>query len=259
VESAETGVTGPIPAVEGASDPSRPSELATNLARVRDRIAAACAASARPVDDVELIAITKTFPASDVVLLAGLGITEVGESRDQEAVTKIREVGEVASALPALPLLHWHFVGALQTNKCASVVTYASLVHSVDRPRLVTALGRAAGDRRVRCLVQVDLDEISRPGRAGARPDDVDALAAAIASQPGLELAGVMAVGPLGTEPGQAFATLATIADGVRQRHPSATVISAGMSGDLEAAVANGSTHVRVGAALLGSRRHPVG
>ncbi|HEY0868757.1 MAG TPA: alanine racemase, partial [Acidothermaceae bacterium] len=177
--------------------------------------------------------------------------------RDQEAVPKIREVNEVAAPVP---LLHWHFVGALQTNKCASVVTYASLVHSVDRLRLVSALGRAARDRavpRVRCLVQVDLDEISRPGRAGARPQDVDALADAIASQPGLELAGVMAVAPLGAEP--AFAALAAIADGVRQRHPSATVISAGMSGDLESAIANGSTHVRVGAALLGSRRHPVG
>jgi len=265
VQSAEHDMIGPTP-IEGAA--GRRTELATNLVRVRDRITAACAAASRPVDDVELIAITKTFPASDVVLLAGLGITEVGESRDQEAVTKIREVGEVAASLPGLPLislLHWHFVGALQTNKCASVVTYASLVHSVDRLRLVTALGRAAGERRVprvqrvSCLVQVDLDEISRPGRAGARPEDVDALAGAIASQPGLDLAGVMAVAPLGVEPGRAFAALAVIADGVRQRHPSATVISAGMSGDLESAVANGSTHVRVGAALLGSRRHPVG
>jgi pyridoxal phosphate enzyme (YggS family) len=248
--------------IEGAA--GRRGDLATNLVQVRDRIAAACVAAARPVGDVELIAVTKTFPASDVVLLAGLGITEVGESRDQEAVTKIREVA-ASLAGPMLPLLHWHFVGALQTNKCASVVTYASLVHSVDRLRLVTALGRAAGDPGVRrvlpvpCLVQVDLDEISRPGRAGARPEDVDALAGAIASQAGLELAGVMAVAPLGVEPERAFATLAVIADGVRQRHPSATVISAGMSGDLESAVANGSTHVRVGAALLGSRRHPVG
>ncbi len=128
----------------------RRSELTTNLAQVRDRIAAACAAASRPVDDVELIAITKTFPASDVLLLAELGIAEVGESRDQEAVQKIREVGEIAASTHvAAPVLHWHFVGALQTNKCASVVTYASLVHSVDRLRLVAALGRAAEDRQV--------------------------------------------------------------------------------------------------------------
>jgi pyridoxal phosphate enzyme (YggS family) len=239
---------------------TRRRELAANLATVRDRIAAACAAAGRPARDVELIAITKLFPASDVVTLAELGVTEVGESRDQEAVAKIREVAELAASLPAgvLPM-HWHFVGALQTNKCASVVSYASLVHSVDRLRLVAALGRAAGQRPVRCLVQVDLDEISRPGRAGARPDDVEALATAIASHASLELAGVMAVAPLGAEPGRAFATLAGIADAVRQRHPAATVISAGMSADLEAAVANGATHLRVGSALLGSRRHPVG
>jgi PLP dependent protein len=240
---------------------TRRRELAANLATVRDRIAAACAAAGRPADGVELIAITKLFPAADVVTLAELGVTEVGESRDQEAVAKIREVAELAASLPAgvLPLLHWHFVGALQTNKCVSVVSYASLVHSVDRLRLVAALGRAAGQRPVRCLVQVDLDEISRPGRAGARPDDVEALATAIASHASLELAGVMAVAPLGAEPGRAFATLAGIADAVRQRHPAATVISAGMSADLEAAVANGATHLRVGSALLGSRRHPVG
>jgi len=244
-----------LPAIEGVTGSSRARELASNLADVRARIAAACVAASRLADEVELIAITKTFPASDVVLLAGLGISDVGESRDQEAAAKAEQVG---ASLPGSSL-RWHFVGALQTNKCASVVTYASLVHSVVRLRLVAALGHAAGPRPVRCLVQVDLDEISRPGRAGARPEDVDEIAGAIASHPGLELAGVMAVAPLGVEPGRAFASLAGIADAVRQRHPSATVISAGMSGDLEAAVANGSTHVRVGTALLGSRRHPVG
>jgi pyridoxal phosphate enzyme (YggS family) len=240
-----------------ASD--RRSELATNLQQLRQRIAAACAAAGRPEGEVQLVAITKTFPATDVILLAQLGVTDVGESRDQEAVAKVAEVAALLPDSHEIRLLHWHFVGALQTNKCASVVRYASLVHSVDRLPLVVALGRAAGHRRVRCLVQVDLDEISRPGRAGARPVDVPAIGDAIASHPALELAGVMAVAPLAAEPGRAFATLADIAVGVRQRHPSATVISAGMSGDLEAAVTNGATHLRVGSALLGSRRHPVG
>ena len=203
---------------------------------------------------------TKTFPASDVLALAALGVIDVGESRDQEAAAKVAEVNELV--LPrAAPFLRWHFVGALQTNKCASVVTYASLVHSVDRLRLVEALGQAAEQQqmRVNCLVQVDLDEVSRPGRGGARPADVAALADAIVAHPSLELEGVMAVAPLGADPVTAFARLGDIADGVRQRHPSAAVISAGMSGDLEAAVANGATHLRVGSALLGSRRHPVG
>jgi pyridoxal phosphate enzyme (YggS family) len=234
---------------------ARRRELADNLQRVRERIAAACVAAGRPVDDVALIAITKTFPASDVVLLAHLGVTDVGENRDQEATPK---VAAVASLSPDSGVVRWHFVGALQTNKCASVIRYASLIHSVDRLRLVDALGRAAHSV-VRCLVQVDLDEISRPGRAGARQEDVGAIADAIARDARLQLRGVMAVAPLHADPDRAFRRLAAIADTVRQRHPSATLISAGMSGDLEQAVANGATHLRVGSALLGARRHPVG
>jgi hypothetical protein len=233
----------------------RRRELAGNLQRVRQRISAACEAAGRPVDAVALIAITKTFPASDVVLLAELGVTDVGENRDQEAAPK---VAEVASLYGDSAILRWHFVGALQTNKCVSVVGYASLIHSVDRMRLVDALGRAAQQAAVRCLVQVDLDEASRPGRAGARPGEVRGLADAIGGDSRLELAGVMAVAPLGADPVPAFRKLAEIADEVRQRHPAARVISAGMSGDLEQAVANGATHLRVGSALLGARRHPV-
>jgi PLP dependent protein len=265
-------------AVGGFSGAVRSQELAANLADVRHRIAAACAAASRPVSEVELIAITKTFPASDVLALAALGIVDVGESRDQEAAAKVAEVKELGAVVPGgVAALRWHFVGALQTNKCASVVTYASLVHSVDRLRLVEALGDAAGRQQasalvalpavpavplappLACLVQIDLDEVSRPGRAGARPDEVAALADAIAAHSSLELAGVMAVAPLRADPIAAFAQLADLADALRQRHPSAGIISAGMSGDLEAAVANGATHLRVGSALLGSRRHPVG
>jgi pyridoxal phosphate enzyme (YggS family) len=241
--------------LSGSTSDARRRELADNLQRVRQRIVAACAAAGRPVDEVALVAITKTFPASDVVLLAELGVTDVGENRDQEAAAK---VADVASLCSEPGVLRWHFVGALQTNKCASVVRYASLIHSVDRLRLVDALGRAARQGVVRCLVQVDLDETSRPGRAGARRDEVGALADALADDSRLDLAGVMAVAPLGADPDSAFRKLAQIADAVRQRHPLASVISAGMSGDLEEAVANGATHLRVGSALLGTRRHPV-
>jgi len=265
----------------GSTSDERRRELADNLRQVRQRIAAACVAAGRPVDEVVLIAITKTFPASDVVLLAELGIADVGENRDQEAAAKVAAVASLSSQLGSLDqaLLRWHFVGALQTNKCASVVRYASLIHSVDRLRLIDALARAAHEDAlaraahedalaraahqtqetvVRCLVQVDLDDTSRPGRAGARRDEVAAIADAIADDSRLELAGVMAVAPLRADPGAAFGELAQIADAVRQRHPSATVISAGMSGDLEQAVANGATHLRVGSALLGARRHSV-
>jgi len=250
----------------GSTPDPRVRELAANLERVRERIAAACAVVDRSADGVALIAITKTFPASDVVLLRALGITDVGENRDQEAAAKVAEVAAMATDLQesAGAGLRWHFVGALQTNKCASVIRYAHLIHSVDRLRLVDALGRAIERTPVRggvvrCLVQIDLDDASRPGRAGALPTEVGAIADAIARAEHLELAGVMAVAPLGVEPAAAFRKLADIADAVRQRYPLAGAISAGMSNDLEQAVANGATHLRVGSALLGTRRHPVG
>ncbi|WP_433185070.1 YggS family pyridoxal phosphate-dependent enzyme [Actinoallomurus sp. CA-150999] len=227
--------------------PSREAELAANLAAVRERVAKACATVGRSADEVTLIAVTKTFPASDVRLLAGLGVTDVAENRDQEASAKADECRD-------LPLT-WHFVGQVQTNKARSVVSYADVVHSIDRERLVTALSRAAvrADRSIRCLVQVALDDAE--GRGGIRPDGVPALADALASAPGLSLGGVMAVAPLGGDPARAFARLADVAAAVRKSHPEANMISAGMSGDMEEAIACGATHVRVGTALLGGRR----
>ncbi|MFD0687052.1 YggS family pyridoxal phosphate-dependent enzyme [Actinomadura fibrosa] len=230
----------------------RRAELADALARVRERIADACAAAGRAEDEVTLIAVTKTFPASDVRLLAGLGLTEVGENRDQEARPKAAECAD-------LPLT-WHFVGALQTNKARAVAGYADVVHSVDRSRLVRALSDAAvrAGRTLRCLVQVSLDEDvpdQERGRSGAVPKAVPALADEIAGADGLELGGVMAVAPLGADPLPAFTRLAAVAAEVRRAHPGAAVVSAGMSGDLEQAIACGATHLRVGTALLGGRR----
>lgn len=226
--------------------PNRAAEVAANLAGVRDRIAQACRRSGRAPSEVSLVAVTKTFPASDVRLLATLGVRDIGESRDQEAREKAAACADLG--------LSWHFVGQLQTNKARSVATYASVVHSVDRLPLVTALDKAsaAAGRTLRCLVQVSLDD--RPGRGGAAPADVGALADAIADATALELGGVMAVAPREAHPEPAFARLADIAAEVRSRHAGATWVSAGMSDDLEAAVAAGATHVRVGRGLLGVR-----
>lgn len=238
----------PAPATGSAG---RRTELAGNLAALRARIAAACEAADRDPAGVSLIAITKTFPASDVRLLAGLGITDVGENRDQEAAPK-------AAACAGLdPPLRWHFVGQLQVNKCKSVVRYADVVHSVDRLRLVKALGsraRSAG-RVITCLIQADLELRPDPGRGGAAPAEVPALADAVAAEDGLVIGGVMAVAPLDEPARPAFARLAALAAEVRAAHPGAMMISAGMTGDLEEAIAEGATHVRVGTALLGSRR----
>jgi pyridoxal phosphate enzyme (YggS family) len=225
----------------------RRDELAANLEAVRERIGAACAAAGRDMGEITLIAVTKTFPASDVRLLAGLGVTDIGENRDQEAAPKAAESVD-------LPVT-WHFVGQLQTNKARSAVAYADVVHSMDRVRLVNALSKEAvrAGRTPLCLVQVALDD--DPSRGGARRADVLPLAAEIAAAPGLELGGVMAVAPLDADPGPAFAVLAELAAAVRAEHPAATIISAGMSGDMEEAIAHGATHVRVGTALLGGRR----
>jgi PLP dependent protein len=227
----------------------RLAELTTNLAAVRASIAAACAAAGRNPADVHLIAVTKTFPASDIMVLRQLGVADIGENKDQEAAPK------VAACAAAGLQVRWHFVGQLQVNKTASVASYAYMVHSVDRMRLIDALSRRAiaVGREVRCLVQVSLDPV--PGRGGAEPDQVLDLADAISGRDGLALAGVMAVAPLGQPARPAYARLRQIAEMVRSAHPGAQVISAGMSGDLGDAIAEGATHVRIGTALLGGRR----
>lgn len=229
---------------------ARAAELAENLAAVRHGIAEAAERAGRDPAELTLVAVTKTFPASDVRLLAGLGVTDIGENRDQEA----REKATASADLP----LTWHFVGQLQTNKAGSVARYASVVHSVDRPQLVQALSRAATreGRTVRCLVQVALDPVAEggPHRGGVQPAGLDELADAVAEASGLELGGVMAVAPVGVDPAPAFARLAELAGRVRARHAGATWISAGMSDDLTAAIAHGATHVRIGRRLLGER-----
>jgi len=237
-----------IPPPEGG-DSGRLEELSSNLASVRARIEAACEAAGREPSQVRLIAVTKTFPASDVMLLSQLGVGDFGENRDQEAAPK------AAACASAGVRPRWHFVGQLQVNKAGSVVTYADVVHSVDRARLVTALGRRAvgAGRQIGCLVQVSLDEAE--GRGGAPPDQVVDLAGAIAAEPGLSLEGVMAIAPLGRPARPAYARLRQIADSVRLAFPAAVVISAGMSDDLGEAIAEGATHVRIGTALLGGRR----
>ena len=224
----------------------RAAELAAGLAAVRARVEAAAAAAARDPADLSLVVVTKTHPASDVRLLAGLGVADVGESRDQEASAKAAE----CAGLP----VRWHFVGRLQSNKARSVAGYAHAVHSVDRESLVAPLSRGAvaAGRRVGVFVQVSLD--GDPKRGGVLRDGLPALADAVAAADGLELLGLMAVAPLGADPDAAFAPLRDLSRGLRARHPGAWRVSAGMSEDLEAAVRAGATHLRVGSAVLGER-----
>ncbi|MGH3209860.1 MAG: YggS family pyridoxal phosphate enzyme [Trebonia sp.] len=254
---------------------SRTAELSRSLAATRNRIAAACAAAGRDPAEITLIAVTKTYPAVDVLALAGLGLTNFGENRDQEAAPKAAEVA--AAGQPVT----WHFIGQLQTNKAHSVARYADFVHSVDRIRLVQALGAAAraADRDLTCLVQVSLDAGDQdagdqdagdagggaltPGpagqaRGGVPPAMLAEVAAAIEAEEGLTLGGLMAVAPRFADPKGAFAPLRQLSDVVRSVNASATVVSAGMTGDLEAAIECGATHLRIGTALLGDRGLPV-
>lgn len=227
---------------------SRRDELATNLATVRARISAACASAGRLDGEVTLVVVTKFFPASDVRLLAGLGVTEVGENRHQEAEAKAAECADLG--------LRWHFIGGLQSNKAAAVAAYSHVVESVDRIKLVAPLDRGAHTRSgpVDALLQVSLDPPGSDHRAGAAVEDLSALADAVEAAEMLELRGLMAVAPPADDPAEAFARLAAIRRDFLAGHPHATWLSAGMSGDLEHAVKQGATHVRIGSAVLGSR-----
>ncbi len=235
-----------------AADRGRRCELGARLAEVQDRIATACADAGRDPAGVRLVVVTKFFPVGDLELLAELGVADVGESRDQEASAKL--AGLTPERRRAL---HVHFIGQVQSRKAGSVARYADTVHSIDRPKLVAALDRGAeaAGRRLQALVQVNLEDGPQgAARGGVRPAQARELADAVAATTHLDLRGVMAVAPLGADPARAFAELQEVAAAVRADHPEAGWISAGMSADLEAAVANGATHLRVGTAILGSR-----
>ena len=227
---------------------ARRDEIAHRLDDVHTRIATACGDAGRDPSSVQLVVVTKFFPVSDVRRLADLGVRDVGENRDQEARVKLTD-----SLLDGTGLRR-HFIGQLQSNKAASVVSYADVVHTADRAKVVRALGTAADrqGRRPRVLVQVSLDDA--PGRGGAVVQDVPALADLVAAEPALELGGVMAVAPLEGDPDAAFARLWEVATRIQAAHPDATWVSAGMSEDLEAAIRHGATLLRVGSAILGSR-----
>ncbi|SEE17069.1 hypothetical protein SAMN04489740_0807 [Arthrobacter alpinus] len=238
---------------------ARTQELAARLAAVRQRIEVAAGNRSQPT----LIVVTKFHPAADVLRLRSLGVADVGENRDQEAAAKAVDVADA--------VLRWHFIGQLQSNKAKSVASYAHSVHSIDRASLVKSLGKAmavtqqeSGRSNMECFIQVDLSEpypglaqaqvASHSGRGGVAPQDIAPLAELIAGTAGLDLAGVMAVAPLGVAPEPAFELLAQVSAALIANHPGATGISAGMSHDLEAAMAVGATHLRVGSDILGPR-----
>ncbi|GAB2654390.1 YggS family pyridoxal phosphate-dependent enzyme [Prescottella soli] len=236
---------------------SRHEEIASALTEVRARLEAACLAAGRDPADVMLLPVTKFFPASDVGILYDLGCREFGESREPEAGDKI---AEFRSAPEAMDPVRWHMIGRLQRNKARSVARWADTVHSLDSGRLADALDTAVGAARdegarsgpLRALIQVSLD--ADPARGGVPVTELAPLADHMAGSSNLTLGGLMAVPPLGSDPDEAFERLQAAHADLLVSHPEATVLSAGMTGDLEAAVRHGSTCVRVGTAILGRR-----
>ena len=240
-------------------DSDRAAELTTALGATRARLARAAESVGRNVNEIELLPVTKYFPASDVVILNQLGCLAFGESREQEAIKKVAAVAEELTEVP----IRWHMIGRIQRNKARAVAAWAHTAHSVDSVRLLTALDRAAGEALssgvrslpLRVFVQLSLD--GDPGRGGVdvnAPGEVDEICGLANSAKGLEFAGLMGIPPLGSDPEEAFARLAGERDRVQRDHLQRLELSAGMSGDLEIAVKHGSTCVRVGTAIMGQR-----
>lgn len=228
-----------------AAEARQESGLAARLSAIDERIADAARRADRDPAEITRIVVTKFHPASLVTELQALGVREVGENRQQELSAKQAE-------LAALDL-RWHFIGQGQTNKAAAIRRSADVVHSVDRSRLADALHRAAvDDDLLDVLVQVNLTDDA--GRGGVAPTEARALAEHVLTLTSLRLRGVMAVAPLDEEPASAFARLRDIAEEIRTVEPSATWISAGMTGDFVEAVAAGATHLRIGSAITGPR-----
>jgi pyridoxal phosphate enzyme (YggS family) len=255
-------------AVDMAAEGNRESELTRALAAVRSRLALAAEAVGRNVSEIELLPITKFFPATDVAILSRLGCRSVGESREQEASAKVAELARLEQASPRTDWreVHWHMVGQIQRKKARSLARWAHTAHSIDGAQLVTALDRAVAaalaagcrDQPLRVYVQISLDgDTSRGGVDIRTPGAVDDVCAQVQESKSLELLGLMGIPPLDWDPDEAFDRLQSEHRRVLESHPNAVGLSAGMSDDLEIAVKHGSTCVRVGTALLGPRRLP--
>lgn len=226
------------------SESGRKAELSHSLADVQARVLKATTQASRKSEEITLIAVTKTYPVSDVVILKELGVTDFGENRSAEGLEK-------SALVPA----QWHYQGQIQSNKIAAISSWAQTVHSLDDlshvPKFERAVGEISG-KRLDIFIQLSLDGDS--SRAGVRGDELMALGQALVTSQHLNLIGLMVVPPVEAEPEKAFAEVAEIAQRFRRDFPMAQSLSAGMSADYEIAIAHGATHIRVGSQILGPR-----
>ena len=218
----------------------RRSEITSNLQVVRDEISKAVMGAGRSLDEITLIAVTKTFPASDVEILRDLGVTDFGENRDADAAPKAADVAGT-----------WHFQGQIQSNKLKSITSWAHVIHSLDEIRHFEMIEKSA-PHPLEIFCQVSLD--GSAGRGGVSEQKLYELAQAIEKSATHTLQGLMAVAPLGVDPADAFSKLSAIHKAFMADFPKANKLSAGMSGDYKEAIAYGATHIRIGSSILGSR-----
>ena len=218
------------------------ADLSERLTTVREVVSDAALQAGRDPGAITTVVVTKFHPVSLIRELAVLGVRDVGENRHQDAEPKAAELAD-------LPLT-WHFVGQLQSKKARQVRAYARVIHSIDRPSLVTAL--ASTDADLDCFIQVNLT--GDPERGGVAADQLDALVATVLATSGLRLLGLMAVAPLNEEPRRAFAGVRELSERVRTMAPDADKLSMGMSSDFRAAILEGATHLRIGTAITGKR-----
>ena len=219
---------------------TRRTEIAERLLDVQERIAVAAKKAQREPADLTLIAVTKTFPISDIEILSQLGVQEFGENRDGDASPK-------AAAVPG----RWHFQGQIQSNKLKSICSWAHVIHSLDELRHFQVIEKFA-THPLEIFLQVNLDGLAE--RGGAAIESLYPLASIIQAHPVHRLAGLMAVAPLGIDPEIAFGNLHEIQRAFLRDFPSAKSLSAGMSQDFEIAISHGATHLRIGSQIMGSR-----
>ena len=221
--------------------------ISHSLQDVKSRIAKAAQLAGRDLAEITLIAVTKTYPASDVAILRDLGERNFGENRTEEGSVKSLEVPGI-----------WHYQGQVQSRKLREIASWANVIHSLDQVSHIEKLNRICEEtgKKIGVFIQLSLD--GAPDRGGVVEQDLAGLGDAIAVSSGLELNGVMCVPPVEYEHQLAFAEIAQIHQRFTSRFPSAKSLSAGMSSDFEIAIAHGATHIRVGSQILGSRTyHP--
>jgi len=225
------------------------TELGQRYQAIVEKIATAATSANREPNEITLVVVTKNHPHQLVLDLLDLGARDFGENRDQEANPKAKQI-----ALESKQAFNWHFIGQLQTNKVKSVLEYASFLHSLDRTSLLEELIKRTVERVVPLKVFVQVNMTDDPERGGVNPAELMAFAERVVSSPGLELVGLMGVGGLDVSPEREFERLAELSGQLQQIAPNADRLSMGMSGDFEAAIAYGATHLRIGTAITGNR-----